>query len=939
MAYDGRVDLQASGSLVSSSTSSSASQDNLVLVVGGRVTVPSLDIIGTLRFVGKAQFKPGVWAGIELDTVGSGKNDGTVQGIRYFTCPDKSGLFVLASKVNPIPPPPKQQHRQGRERIKAHVRPVASKSARVSSKSSSATQQVPPLPNVPTATKRSITTRLPNNKTSISTRTPNARASASPVIRRPSTSPIRQQRASALPSVKRSITSSSSNTTNSSSPIDSSNNVSNKRASVVRISVSNPVVHVFDSVKTESKPDIQDLRASPVALSSSPSVSSISSPHTQSTVATSTTSITMNSTSPTTKVSTSPSPPSPQSSSSPSPSALNQQKPMVDMEEMHQLYDLLQRTQREKDVLVEQMQNKDAAFERLVSAKESYALQVEDKDQAIARAQRQLTSQQSLIDELSEKVAGYEEKAAQQVRDDATEEQYVRRVSKLESLVATLQEQAVQTAQSHEQRTREHAGQLDLLRRELDQEKQLCASLEKECDALRKTGLETIHAYEQSLEQIKQDHTQLMGEKDARLRHTQSALDNLKRQLHTFDIDGGDIDDVDLIMATYNDTNSDQRGNSGYGNYDDDNLYNDDDNNSITNGDGDSLQLGRSSSHRHRLSSQQQQYNTDARSWSEQRHRLEDQLDLTMTELENERTTMRSLVTELETLRDEIKNLRRHQHGMETQYAALQQEMTKEIEDKRRLMEEADAAFEAQAKAEDELYQMKIALQQQSSTSSSAATIGDGDDNITTSATPQTSENLLQQQLRELEQQASHYKEQYHAMEQECMRLMDEMLAMADDSTNLDQKKTTRSSLSKNDTGSSNEQLVKSLEQQLKQANHDHEQDLLGKQIEIQKLGKELADLESLVETKVFGQGDVEEALEEERNKVKRLERQLAQLSSSATPPPFCEMCDEQGHDLLSCKGYKSRNGSSNKTTMYCDYCDAQGDHRTEDCPDQDETF
>lgn len=550
------------------------------------------------------------------------------------------------------------------------------------------------------------------------------------------------------------------------------------------------------------------------------------------------------------------------------------------MEEMHQLYDLLQKTQREKDILVEQMQNKDAAFERLVSAKESYALQVEDKDQALVRSQRELASQQTLIDELSETVAGYEQKVAQQVRDDATEEQYVRRVSKLESLVATLQEQAAQTAQSHEQRAREHAGQLDLLRRELDQEKQLCASLEKECDALRKTGLETIHAYEQSVDQIKHDHAHLLDEKEARLRHTQSALDNLKRQLHTFDVDGGDIDDVDLIMATYNDTNGDV-------NYDDENdSYTGGDD---SHGDGDGLQPGRSSasSRRHRLSSQQQQYNTDARSWSEQRHRLEDQLDLTMTELENERTTMRSLVTELETLREETANLRRRQHGMEIQYAALQQEMTKEIEDKRRLMEEADAAFEAQAKAEDELYQMKIASAAPSADDHDSTSSGNSNDDTHLAPAKDTSENLLQQQLRELEQQASHYKQQYHAMEQECMRLMDEMLAMADDG----------------DKRSSSDSVVKSLEQQLKQATHEHEHAMRTKQVELQKMCKELADLESLVETKVFGQGDAEEALEKERNKVKQLERQLAQLSK--TPPPYCEMCDQEGHDLFSCKSRK----------------------------------
>ncbi|KAI8377827.1 CAP Gly-rich domain-containing protein, partial [Radiomyces spectabilis] len=71
------------------------------LTVGTRVAVPSLSVVGTLRFVGETKFKPGLWTGIELDFA-TGKNDGSVQGVRYFTCPANTGLFVLASKITPL---------------------------------------------------------------------------------------------------------------------------------------------------------------------------------------------------------------------------------------------------------------------------------------------------------------------------------------------------------------------------------------------------------------------------------------------------------------------------------------------------------------------------------------------------------------------------------------------------------------------------------------------------------------------------------------------------------------------------------------------------------------------------------------------------------------------------------------------------------------------
>lgn len=49
--------------------------------IGQRVTMPTLDnITGILRYVGEVGSKPGIWAGIELDKKGQGKNDGSVQG-------------------------------------------------------------------------------------------------------------------------------------------------------------------------------------------------------------------------------------------------------------------------------------------------------------------------------------------------------------------------------------------------------------------------------------------------------------------------------------------------------------------------------------------------------------------------------------------------------------------------------------------------------------------------------------------------------------------------------------------------------------------------------------------------------------------------------------------------------------------------------------------
>ena len=51
-----------------------------------------------LRYIGDVDFAEGIWLGVELRTP-KGKNDGSVQGRRYFLCRPNHGLIVRPSKV------------------------------------------------------------------------------------------------------------------------------------------------------------------------------------------------------------------------------------------------------------------------------------------------------------------------------------------------------------------------------------------------------------------------------------------------------------------------------------------------------------------------------------------------------------------------------------------------------------------------------------------------------------------------------------------------------------------------------------------------------------------------------------------------------------------------------------------------------------------------
>jgi hypothetical protein len=56
-------------------------------------------LAATVRFVGPTQFAPGVWIGVELDTP-AGKNNGSVQGVPYFFCRPKYGLFLREENIS-----------------------------------------------------------------------------------------------------------------------------------------------------------------------------------------------------------------------------------------------------------------------------------------------------------------------------------------------------------------------------------------------------------------------------------------------------------------------------------------------------------------------------------------------------------------------------------------------------------------------------------------------------------------------------------------------------------------------------------------------------------------------------------------------------------------------------------------------------------------------
>ncbi|KAJ6646887.1 Restin like [Pseudolycoriella hygida] len=78
-------------------TKSNLSVGDRVIVSSGMGSKP-----GMLQYIGETKFAPGNWCGVQLDEP-SGKNDGSVDGVKYFDCPANFGIFVPIAKVSLSP--------------------------------------------------------------------------------------------------------------------------------------------------------------------------------------------------------------------------------------------------------------------------------------------------------------------------------------------------------------------------------------------------------------------------------------------------------------------------------------------------------------------------------------------------------------------------------------------------------------------------------------------------------------------------------------------------------------------------------------------------------------------------------------------------------------------------------------------------------------------
>ncbi|KAI9497611.1 hypothetical protein BDB00DRAFT_803362 [Zychaea mexicana] len=874
---------------------------NVHLAVGTRVIVPSLCVIGTLRFLGDTKFKPGVWAGIELDVEGAGKNDGSVQGIRYFKCPEHTGLFVQAFKVTPMPSgmeifdeeEEEQKHQQQQEKElsvkKSHNHPSADRpvarscassgccsnkmrSSHSSSTTTTTKSAAPPVrrPTVePSLTK---STRLRNKKTTVpsaskstvrraSTSSGNSNSnddagtkpisSSKSTLRRSSDATPMSSRRSVVPQQTKSRSTvttikstasrkstvpqlSKSRSTTTRSDLQSSvttTTMAIRRSAVPQTATATIIgkrpTNVPQQTKSRSTVTARDLRKTttprrPTATRRSSDISAI----TTRSIASNNNTAALSS-----SIVSSPAPRTTSRSTTTrrtkhsihNHSSTNKRASSNDNEH-ERLRQLLEESRKEHEKLTQELTGKEAAWERVLSSKESYALQVKEGQQEIRRLKDTISTLELERETWLSSRTG-------SVDDQQRIEQQQQRIVRLDKLVQQLQQQQMETQAKHDEQMRHHAAEMAQLRRALAERDSVTATLEKECASLRKAGMDAIQMYESSTDALKQQHQQTIDSKLAQIVQLSEALDQQQKKQQSM-----------LLLSP--------------------------------------SQLDNEAQH--------------IAIATDQRRRLEEQLQIATFELERERSEKKQKTLKVDQLTEEIVRLHRAASSSDKQFDTLQQELGWEIKDKRRIMEEANVLQQKYLKLQDKLEEITLA------------------------------NNKLEHELAESKRKVVALDQKSTAAERSCQNMqksyMDQQQGVDDHNTHW--------------------LILDRFQKQCQQLEAEKQQ--------LQCRVKELESSSSPthINNRRISSGPVSPLSPVSMASFSSL---IGRLQHDDEDQTYCEICEVYGHDVMSCTAYltttpantseKDKVDHHRESEIYCLDCDVFGTHQTEDCPNSDEMF
>ncbi|KAG1350635.1 hypothetical protein G6F62_003213 [Rhizopus arrhizus] len=751
--------------------------------VGQKVLVSSLGLTGTVRFFGETRFKPNEsWVGIELDIKGAGKNDGCIQGVRYFTCSPNTGLFVTVNKVapyhhseGPLPKPTKfaansQLIKPSKSTTPQAIRPSKSTHANLNSFASTKSTLAP---------KRTKSTLAPK-PTKSTHALKSIRSAYSIKSDKSTTTPLKSAKRTSVPQSAQRISDGPQPTKSTSPPTTKPRGVNTPPA----------------NAQTPKKS--QSTATARRSLSCSTSLS-------------------------------------------------EKTRGMI-------------RSKTSEPKALKEQSRESIAWERLLSAKESYAIQVQEKEGEIGHLRRALEDSRMVHERMRKEREAAVSRAAMSVDLE-------HQIDRLEHRCQTLTTERSELQKETELLKQHHAAQVASLLEKLTDRDRALATVEKDYAEVRKANVDAVRSCEQVVEQLKREHQEDIRQKDQELDGLRQAIERLRQE-------------------QYQPTPEENE---------------------------------------HDLSHRQQ---------------LETQLELTLQALDHERKSMEVMMSEVTQLKDEIKHLHHLSATSRLEYHTIKSQLAQEIEDKRRIMEELDTALEVQNRLEEENERLRLSLTKAQHDMAELLKRLSIVEKQNQNANDPEATMAMMEQLRE---ENERLRETLKGSEQECVRLMDELLAF----DQLGQE------------ASPWEIKVDQLKAQVGRERKRYKDMEWTLEQKIERLNKELVDLESLVENKVLNETELEERLEHERMRVgqlevrlKEMERQtmiptptspvLCHLGQKSMGDSYCEMCEVYGHDLMLCTALNDLSIGQLKDErgkFYCVNCDVFDTHSTDQCPNRDETF
>lgn len=620
-----------------------------------------------------------------------------------------------------------------------------------------------------------------------------------------------------------------------------------------------------------------------------------------------------------------------------------QMKLEMEMEEVHEKMSSLRDAARAKDMFLASLSEQVETHRNAVEEKEREIRRIKADSERHTREKDRLLEElkdveakwlahqdcasKEAFDKVKKELAAVKENLA---KETALVQEYRERINSLQQSVDELKVAGMESIELYESSVEMNRVDREALNASLADERRKVASLEVEREELRKAGLDAIEAYEETIQDLKKERALQMEEHAIKRDALQSTVETLKREIAQL-MKNVETEEKHVILQDV---------------------------------------------------------------WESERKRLTEQIEA----LEREKSSHEAFKTEAEAWKDQSKEtdkLAKEKAKLEEQLGRLQADFDEQLASRAKYLDEVRAAVESQKKTESELRKLseakeklerEFAEQKQQSTQNSSSSIVDEKqhqlqiDTFRGEIEKLQAQNAMllkqKEQAEQGHQDLNHYQqlisslksdnkkiskdyakleESHKQTEMECLKLMEEVeklhqQASQDEVTKLVLKE----DLSEDDKiAKLLQQNQKKLEQltiqhatELREAKEKAEKQEKDQKRQVVNLNRDISELESLIESKIFKEADLEEALEKERKQVKKLQMELqdikeekkilvesttssSSISKAAQGTPkkdnvgedstaYCELCEVNGHDLISCKAVTvAKDGSDRPVSWF----------------------